>query len=103
MVCEDWNSRPMAGRATLATDRLRLATAATRMRASSTSPWREGAPDDSVSVFTSRLVEPRHTWLRPLRPYHTPIVRGASAGQMARLYSPLVRGVHEVRGGSDDG
>ena len=39
---------PMSGRATLATERFRLATAATRISATSTRPARSGAVEEAV-------------------------------------------------------
>ena len=45
-VCDASKARPMSGSATLATERFRLATAATRISAISTSPERSGAVDD---------------------------------------------------------
>jgi hypothetical protein len=42
-VCDESNAIPMSGSATLATARFRFATAATRMRATRTSPARSGA------------------------------------------------------------
>src|SRR5512138_316192 len=43
-VCDESKACPMSGNATFATARLRLATAATRINAVSTSPCRAGAP-----------------------------------------------------------
>ncbi|BCJ40060.1 hypothetical protein GCM10010168_29180 [Actinoplanes ianthinogenes] len=53
MVCDESNARPIEGRATFATDRFRLATAATTINAVSTRPERAGA-----SVFAASTAIP---------------------------------------------
>src|SRR6476661_3374099 len=56
LVCEASNASPMDGRATLATARFRLATAPTRMSASSTIPARAGAVDCWAVVVGGAVV-----------------------------------------------
>src|SRR4051794_33231703 len=54
VVCEELNARPIDGSATLATDRLRLATPATAISATSTTPLRAG--DDGRPGGSSRPI-----------------------------------------------
>src|SRR6478735_7319379 len=76
-VCDASKALPMSGSATLATERLRLATPATRISATSTSPPRSGARSLSGSTCISsplssrdRLVELDHCCRRRCRPHH---------------------------------
>lgn len=50
MVCEESKARPIEGSATLATDRLRLAIAATRISVPNTTAGRAGAVPDASGV-----------------------------------------------------
>ena len=61
VVCEEPNAWPIEGSATLATERFRFATAATRIRARSTSPARSGA-------VRPRLSPSPRSWSSPLPP-----------------------------------
>jgi hypothetical protein len=59
IVCDESKCRPMSGSATLATERFRLATPATRISAASTIPARAGAAwvasrDMRAIVFAAR-------------------------------------------------
>src|SRR5439155_26570931 len=58
-VCADWKAAPIDGRATWATARIRLATAATRTSAARANPLLSGAVDPVTKPPSESVLTPR--------------------------------------------